>query len=502
MENHDKENSFALKSKLTRIHISEAESGRNDYYCTSCEAEMQAVKSRLANRISYFRHDPKDVERRKNCTYSDKEERFKVAAEILIRLKKVKVPALYKYPAKEVDGPPLKLASSKFVEAFKVGTNLYFYEDRDGNIHWGGQCDAPELEFLFRADVVFLSQRETPILLIEFVENHKRSNDDAKVKLKRLGIDAVQIRILRESPQEIEKQFSQTDNIKWSYNYEQERAQYISISGTHPESISPIDDIQRDFFGDNFNCKQAEIRNLIRSIAKCLGSKYYRETLERIQLEIDRVDQESIKIAEQFTDLQTRAKEDIRREYSTEEESIRARREELSGQEKRLAELNHKLENRYLRKKAEIETERGEFESRIDKEFREKGTRGSTLSERKRAIANQIAGVEGDIKSARESIDQVQRDSEALSEKFRKEEEDLAKSFEFEEAELERNETESINRIRARDSRGIPELPDGLQTVADIRRFIFNVIERQSSVVRRRAAWKSLRSGAFKNWND
>ncbi|RZK15281.1 MAG: hypothetical protein EOO43_15300, partial [Flavobacterium sp.] len=59
----DKEiNVYASNVQEKPIHISEAESGRKGYFCLGCKKEMQAVKAKKEKRMSYFRHDPKDVD--------------------------------------------------------------------------------------------------------------------------------------------------------------------------------------------------------------------------------------------------------------------------------------------------------------------------------------------------------------------------------------------------------------------------------------------------------
>jgi hypothetical protein len=212
-KNSDNDNSFANNKDKQRVHISEAFSGRRGYYCIGCEREMQAVKSKRPNRISYFRHHATDVIRQAKCTYSDVAERFKVAGEILTQLKELKVPAIFKHPANESDGLPYKVCGAKSIRAFAIARNVYFYENKDHQLLMGEKKDLEELTLLAKGDVVFLDQREDPILIVQFVEQH-HMNADAKVKLYTLGIDTVQIAIPRESPEAIAAIFKTTDRVK------------------------------------------------------------------------------------------------------------------------------------------------------------------------------------------------------------------------------------------------------------------------------------------------
>ena len=59
---------------------------------------------------------------------------------------------------------------------------------------------------LIQPDVAFFDKDETPILLIEIVATHK-VDPEKIVKIKRLGIDTVQVKVPKDSPQEIENCF-------------------------------------------------------------------------------------------------------------------------------------------------------------------------------------------------------------------------------------------------------------------------------------------------------
>jgi len=179
----EQQNVFAFDLKHEPIHISDARSGRKGYFCMGCDREMQAVKSKILGRASYFRHDPKDVLRKGKCTYSDETYRHKLAKEILVRLKQIKVPAVYKYPPKGETGLTYLLKDSETVTAHHVEVQRHFYETDDGEIAWGSQAEASGKNLLIVPDVIFLNKENEPILFIELVVKHGIT-DEKKLKIR------------------------------------------------------------------------------------------------------------------------------------------------------------------------------------------------------------------------------------------------------------------------------------------------------------------------------
>ena len=126
------QNVFAKKVDDVVIHISDAESGRNGYFCLGCGGIMQAKKGKI--KIHHFSHEPKDVTQTGKCTYSDETYRHKLAKEILLRIKQIKVPAVYKFPPKDFAGVANKIKDLEIIHASKVEIGLYFYESDDGTV--------------------------------------------------------------------------------------------------------------------------------------------------------------------------------------------------------------------------------------------------------------------------------------------------------------------------------------------------------------------------------
>lgn len=496
MANHQEENNVYAQSTVHSriIHISEAISGRQGYFCLGCKSEMQAVLFKIPNHISYFRHDPKEVDYKQRCTYSDEEHRRLIARNILARLKKLKVPALYKYPPKGSEDLPFKISDAKVIEAHDAYPERYFYETHEGEIIWGEKDNENGLTFLLKADVVLVDRDNNPILLIDFVTKHKKLDAIAKATLKSLQIDAVQVRVPKESPEEIEKSLSKTDRTKWAYSYEQERTEYVRVPGTTPGEIQPIDELQRELFEENFFCRQSEIRNLIRSIARCLESKPYRESDEGITGELQRVKEELEQFRQRREELRNRIETLVGSEFSARRGAINEENQRIEKEKIRLEQLSTNLEKRYIKKGFELDQEEADLRKRTEAGHREKGTRGSTVQSRKRDIGRAIA-------SERDEIARIENDITSLPEKFKQEEERIRRENEESEAELRRKERELPERIKNGDSSINDELSRGIEEIVNIRGIINDSIKKQSTLNRNRSAWESFNKGVHKSWN-
>jgi len=236
-EKEEIQNVYAYNLKFEEIHISQAESGRKGYLCRGCQREMQAVKQTRPNLLSYFRHDHNAIKGLPKCTYSDETYRHSLAKKILLRIFKIKVPALFKYPPENETGKPNLIAEAKIVEADFVEEELFFYESETGERIWSKSIFNDNNKFLLsKPDIIFFDKNYKPILLKEIVATHKVT-ENKKLDLKRLGIDTIQITIPKDSPENIEKIFETTDRTEWIYNYEQENTEYIQISDTNTEGI-------------------------------------------------------------------------------------------------------------------------------------------------------------------------------------------------------------------------------------------------------------------------
>jgi predicted nucleic acid-binding Zn-ribbon protein len=387
-ETNHEENVYALRAHDQKtIHISEVprkETGRGPgYFCLGCKRRLQAVLSDIENRKKFFRHDAESVKGQPKCTYSDETYRHKLSKEIIQRIGKIKVPNLYKFFLDEEIPKKYLIQESTYIEASKILIEHYLFEDKNGNINYSREID-PEKELFIKPDVIFLDSNGKPILIIELVATHKPKNDKL-IKLKRLGINAIQIRIPKDSPESIENIFSQTTNTVWIYNEQEERFT-IPFSGAHSERVSESDAIQRSFFEENFTCRQAQIRNLIRGIERLLESEHYTNTVEDLRSEIQRVEGNTETHRERLDDLREKFSERGAKQHSD-------RREELGKIQSEFQEYTINLEKRYLTKRGELDEKRGILEQHISEaeyrtaEIDTKGTEATrTVKHREDAI--------------------------------------------------------------------------------------------------------------------
>jgi hypothetical protein len=478
----NKDTSLALNRAGEPVFIGDASSGKHGYFCIGCKEEMVAVKPRRKQR-PYFRHYATEVSPRKKCTYSDLSERYRIAKESLITKKEIKVPAIYKYPNDQPDGAPYKVSSAKYIKAFSVAAERYFYEDNNQNIQWGDERNVPQLKFLVKAHVVFLDQNDNPILLILFVENHSLSQNE-KVNLHNLGIDAVQVKIPRASPESIINIFSTTENTKWLYSIEYETTTYVRTTSAPSGEIQYVDEFQRKFLGENFYCRRSQITRLIRQVTIYFGSPSFTEIEQRLKGEISRLEQLANEEQTKFFEFQERETSSLQEEYSRQESEITSRREALLGAEKRIARISEDLEKRYERKAGELDIQRREFDARIKQELGEETIGGSSIATRKIEIEGNIRSIEETIKNEEASLSQLQRETDAIPEKF-----------------TEEHRT-AVETIQNRNTSGNSELSNGLRAILDCRGIIHDIQKKQRTYNRYRRLYESLKSGAFKNWND
>lgn len=368
------DNLYAFNNKDVEIFILDAQSGRKGYFCLGCKMEMQAVIAKKPNRKSYFRHDPKGVEGKGKCTYSDETYRHALAKTILQDIKKIKVPPVYKYPPKGEKGFPNLLANSSFINADSVGIEYCFYENDDGSVSFGKSYE-PQLKYLLvRPDVTFFDKDKNPILFIELVATHKIS-EEKLLRIKRLGINTVQVIIPKNSPEAIAGAFTKTNFTKWIYNHEQEYTPYIPVPESNSTGISPIDEIQRLFFEESYSCRATQINNLIRTFRKSLESEHYRSIEQKIKSEISRVEKNTESNRNEWNRIQRARIAEIQDLYSEEISRIegkgadieRSSNFEISGiesniqrireEEKRVGECEKDLDERYQLKKRDVESE-------------------------------------------------------------------------------------------------------------------------------------------------
>lgn len=359
----DPENDWANDVKDNPIHISLAESGLMGYYCMGCTKPMQAVKMKNPNHQSYFRHHIKDVDTSKiECVHASKEYREKLAYFYFMRVKQIKVPAVYKYPPKGEEGIPILLEEVKTIVAHRVERELTFYENEEGEIKWGKNPEIDDRYLLIRPDAIFFDKDDKPILFLEFVVTHK-PDIDKLIKLQRLGINTVQIIVPKLPEAELEKSISSVSKVKWTYNEIESDAEYIPVSSGDSEGIPFIDEEQRKLFEESYKCRRAQLNNLIQSLKRCVESQSYRGIEHLFEQEISRIEKATREHQSKLDEIQT----GIEREIHSE---LEERRDKLNKRELEFQKNCSNLEGRYRTKRSSIIEKRGYTDREI--EFRQR----------------------------------------------------------------------------------------------------------------------------------
>ena len=397
--NKDFQTDWAFSDDFTKhIHISEAISGLNGYYCLGCKKEMQAVKGKI--REHYFRHHAKDVDKNHTeCVVANRNYRERIAKDILHRLKELKVPAVYKFPAKGEEGYPNELSPSTTIKAFKVKSELSFYEDENCQIQYGQNPTTEERHLLIRPDITFFNTNNEPVLLVEFVVTHKIDNEK-RIKLKRLGINTVQIIIPKKPESEIETALKSRSKVKWIYNEIEANTNYIFTSKPSNSGIWEIDDDQRRVFEESYKCRTSQIKYLIRAVKRNLESQSYQRVERNFESEISRVEKATKQARNRSSDMESRFEEEVFREFEEKYQSVGVQEEEFR-------EYVEELERRYLATKKEIRDERDRIIRDTSKEFRSDRSEDEIridFKRKERSIRKGIEAIEADIERVERQV--------------------------------------------------------------------------------------------------
>ncbi len=468
--------------KGERIYIDIAKSGRKGYFCIGCDKPMQAnIQRKNPNHRSYFSHIPVDLSKgEKKCTYSNREQRELIATDILQRLKRIKVPEVLKFPPKGTKGNPVELSKSKFITAFKVKSQLTFYEDEEGEIHNGKNPDVEDRYLLLRPDVTFFNEKDEAILFIELVDTNKVT-DEKKIKLRRLGIDTISIVVPRASDQEIEDNFKSIQRVKWEYNDKEARTSYLSVSHRAPEGILEFDEQQRRIFGESLSCRRSRINNTIRTLRKCLDGKLYRDAKQNFELELFRVERAKEGARERLGQLEEKYDAEVYSEFEGEFGQLQQREGELGRGKKVFQAKSSDLERRYDSKTEEIrreqervdrdkgtELENGGTEETIKERFR----RGSEeLRDEFEEISKEFRGL---ITARKESISDISRRGEEFPELYNSFESEEQDSFGRQESKIReklkeqfRPKEDRLSKDIRREERNIERIREDKRTLSE-----------------------------------
>ena len=388
----DYENDWAKDIKGEPIHIDNAKSGLQGYYCLGCGQEMQGYKYKNPKYQSFFRHHAHNVDKDKTeCVRASRVYRERLAEQILHLLKDIKVPTVYKYPPKGVESIPMFLQESKTIKAFTVKSQLSFYEDEEGTILWGKNPEIEDRYLLIRPDITFFDEKKNPILFIEFVITHKLDSDK-KLKLQRIGIDTVQIIIPKVPEEEIRKALKSVKKYKWVYNELEANTEYISVSKGNTEGIPSINEEQRKLFEESYSCRATQISRLVRDIKRCLRSEPYRRVERLFESELSRVAQNRQRDQQRLGKLEesnreealTRNREshgkikskygDLEKRYNDKNQELQQATEAYDSDQRIRESIEYYIEQEEATIKR-IEQETNEFDKRIESEESKMGER-------------------------------------------------------------------------------------------------------------------------------
>lgn len=350
-DNHHIENVYAYDENFNEIYIGNVpvhENGiKKNYFCLGCKRQMKAIKGNVQKQ--HFKHHVKPNSTEKKCTYRDETYRHKLAKELVQVLKKIKVPAVYKYDSGNKSNQALLIRESRFIEANEILIERHIYENENGEIEIIHKKDQSK-ELLIKPDVIFLDTNQKPILIIEFVATHK-PDVNKLIKLKRLGIDAVQVSIPKSSPEEIEKSFSTTKHTKWLFNNEESNTNYLQFSNQYSGAIFEVDQEQRKLLEEGYKCRSAEIGDLIRTIERLLETEQYKSIERNFRSEILRVEKNTKREESELEKLCTKySQSGIEQHYT---------------RRKKLRDSETDLERRYLAKEAELSEQDENIEQQI-----------------------------------------------------------------------------------------------------------------------------------------
>ncbi|MCM4166577.1 hypothetical protein KCTC52924_03517 [Arenibacter antarcticus] len=477
---NDYQNDWAFNDDFTKeIHISEAKSGLNGYYCLGCKKEMQAAKG--LKRVHYYRHHAKNVDKgNTECVVASRNYRERLARDILQRLKELKVPEVLKFPAIGEEGVPMLLKLPETIRAYKVKSELTFYEDENCQINFGKNPDIDERFLLIRPDITFFNEKDEPVLLIEFVLYHK-IDIEKKLKLKRLGLNTVQIIIPKKPGNEIENALKSRTKVKWVYNEIEANTKYIFVSEATDNGVWSIDDDQRNIFEENYKCRANQIKYLIRTVKRALESQSYKRAEQHFESEISRVERATEAERKGLEEMEARIDEEVREQFRDRAFDVESQRGNLSIRERGFREKFNDLDDRYQSKKEELRREQKGVDRDKESELENGGTEESIRERFKRSseeLRDEFEEIsEGDkriIHNRMESNGKISEKTEQLTElfgQFESEEQgsftnrknDIGKSFK----DQSRLEEESLSENNRREERSIKELQFKERTLSE-----------------------------------
>lgn len=355
-----------------KVHIADAISGANGYYCPSCGAAMAAYMKRRRNE-SHFQHLSRFGKEEVLCIWANETHRHKVAKRILQRLKQLRVPNLYALaPPDYDDSKPLPLIKAAHViEAHSAWPELCVFEDEQGQVRFAKYIEAEYLPcdgvqsnktLLVRPDIIFLDAQRKPLLFIEIFATHE-VGDLKMARLRRLNVPTVEITIRPcHFEADIEDLFTRlTSHTKWLYHPDQ----YVcnpdddTVDYTRKRGGTAAAHKRRVFDpGESVKCRTFQVEDALRGVRKRLDGVNHAARTAGIEQRHDEFRVEKGRVAALFASAQA--------ELAGEQDRVKAEIERVNA-ELRAAYLKVDAEvlrrvaakrNEYERAAANIEVER------------------------------------------------------------------------------------------------------------------------------------------------
>ncbi|QQL50269.1 coiled-coil domain-containing protein [Mucilaginibacter ginkgonis] len=398
-ENHDYARSVAYGGV---IHITNVkESGRHDFTCLGCDKPMQAILRKIHGSKPYFRHDVTDVPVYERCPFSNIQARRLIALEAIQLDKQLRLPPVYKLPPKGTAGLAIPLQSGQTMCFGSVKRHLHCFETPGGDLLLGNEPASEDDFHLFTADAVGFDEDDNPILLILISDGKRKKMDvDLMATLPILGIDAVVIIPPRSKPEEIYKAVMTGKNIKWLYNNDEREFNYHSLSADLSAGI-PAADVDEGFlFEETFDCRTAEINSLIRTFNKFLGTESYRKAEQHNRRIIGETELAITRAGERRDEFEERYRAASESAHQRELDDVDERRNRLGTAKAEFSGNYQDLDERYRRKKRELDEAARVLESSI---------RAAELAPNSsgRSIAARRSEIERNYQSARRRMDEL-----------------------------------------------------------------------------------------------
>jgi len=549
-ENHEYARSVAYGGV---IHINNVrESGRHDFTCLGCGKPMQAILRKIHGPKPYFRHDVIDVPVYERCPFSNAQARRLIALEAIQLDKQLRLPPVYILPPKGTAGLAIPLQGAQTVYFGSVKRHLHCFETPGGDLVLGNKPTSEDDLHLFTADAVGYDEDDNPILLILLSDGKRKKMDvDLMAALPILGIDAVVITPPRSTPEEIYKAVMTGKNIKWLYNNDEREFNYHSLSADLPAGV-PAADVDAGFlFEETFDCRTAEINNLIRTFNKFLVTESYRKAEQHNRRIIGETELTITRAGERRDEFEEQYRNGSESAHQRELDEVDERRDRLGAAKAEFSGNYQNLDERYRRKKRELDEAARVLESSIRAAELAPNSSGRSIAARRseierndqsarrrmdelferelRSVDSQRTGIERTLASERAAVERL-RDL-VTKEPGRLERLLLEKATEFDQ--LERNESTAIEQIQtdganlpgrfrgeeeklgteikelrnraaaameARDTGGATGLSRRLKALLDGRGHLLAITHAQSDHRRHRAAKEFLESPAGEAW--